>query len=70
MKMNMKKLGKMFLIFEFSISKLGYVVIFIKIGEKKFLTHFLRHFRLIKAKMKIKKHLEKQVRFLNSPYQN
>ena len=36
MKMKVKKYGKMFSIFQFSISKLGYVVIFMKIGKKIF----------------------------------
>ena len=36
MKMKMKKFGKMTSIFEFSISKLGYVAIFMKILGKNF----------------------------------
>ena len=36
MKMRMKKFGRMNLIFEFSISKLGYMTIFMKILQKKF----------------------------------
>ena len=36
MKMKMKKYGKISLIFEFPTSKLVYVVIFMKIREKKF----------------------------------
>ena len=36
MKMQMKKFERMNLIFEFSISKLGYVTIFMKILQKKF----------------------------------
>ena len=50
--MRMKKIGRMNLIFDFSISNLGYMAIFMKIWEKK-LTHFLRHFWLIRAKMKV-----------------
>ena len=48
-----KKYGKMSSIFEFSILKLGYVAILMKIWKKK-LTYFLRHFWLIEAKMKMK----------------
>ena len=71
MKMKIKRFGKMSLIFELSISKLGYVAIFLKIWEKFFLTHFARHFWLIKTKMKMKiKRFGKWVWFLNSPYQN
>ena len=40
----MKKYGKMSSIFELSISKLGYVAVFMKICKK--MTHFLRHFFL------------------------
>ena len=40
-KMRMKKFGRMNLILEFSISKLGYMTIFMKIGEGKKLTYFL-----------------------------
>ena len=40
MKMKMKKYGKISLIFEFSTSKLVYVVIFMKIREKKFYPSF------------------------------
>ena len=43
MMMKMKKYEKMSPLFEFFISKLGYVAIFMKI-LKKFLTHLLRHF--------------------------
>ena len=39
----MKKLGKMNLIFEFSVSKLGYMAIFMKIWEES-LTHFFKTF--------------------------
>ena len=49
----MKKYGKMFLVFEFSVSKLGYVVIFMKIGENSFWLN-LRHFWLIETKIKMK----------------
>ena len=41
MKMRMKKFGKMSSIFEFSISKLGYMKLFIKIWENKFFSNFL-----------------------------
>ena len=44
MKIKMKKFGKMNSIFEFSISKLGYMAIFMKICAKKILTHFAGHF--------------------------
>ena len=44
----------MSLIFQFSISKLGYKDIFMKICEKKVLTHFLGHFWLVEANMKMK----------------
>ena len=54
MKMKVKKYGEIFSIFEFSILKWGYVVIFMKIGEKKFLTDFLRNFWLTEAKIKMK----------------
>ena len=40
MKMKMKKHGKMSPIFEFSISQLSYMVIFMKICGKKVLIHF------------------------------
>ena len=50
----MKKFKKMNLIFGFSISKLSYMAIFMKICGKKFLTLFLGHFWLIEAKMKMK----------------
>ena len=53
-KMKMKKFEKMISIFEFSISKVCYVAIFMKICAKKILTDFVRHFWLIKAKMKMK----------------
>ena len=39
-KMRIKKYGEIFSIFEYSISKLGYVVIFIKIREKNFSPSF------------------------------
>ena len=52
MKMKAKKYGKMFSIFEFSISKLGYEVIFMKIGGKKFGSPF-KTFWLIEAKLKM-----------------
>ena len=51
-KMKIKKHGKMSSIFEFFISNLGYVAVFIKIWEKS-LTRFLRHVLLIEAKMKM-----------------
>ena len=54
-KMKMKKSGKMNSIFELSISKLGYMAIFMKIFVKKILTHFIGHFWLILAKMKMLK---------------
>ena len=41
MKMNVKKFGKTSSIFEFSISKLGYMELFIKIWEKIFFSKFL-----------------------------
>ena len=44
MKMKLKKYGKLSPIVEFSISKLGFMAIFMKIRRKKNLTHFLRHF--------------------------
>ena len=53
MKMKMRKYGKTNPIFEFSLSKLGYMEIFMKIWEKKYLTHFIGHFWLIEAKMKM-----------------
>ena len=40
MKMKMKKFGKMSSIFEFSISELGYMKLFIKIWEKSFFSKF------------------------------
>ena len=40
----MKKFGKMSLIFEFSISKLGYRKIFTEICGNKVLAHLLGHF--------------------------
>ena len=40
MKIKMKEFGKINLVFEFSMSKLGYARIFFEIQEKKFLTHF------------------------------
>ena len=52
-KMRMKKFRKMKLNFEFSMSKLGYATIFMKILEENNLTHFLRHFWPIVAKMKM-----------------
>ena len=52
-KMRMKKIGKMNLIFEFCISKVGYVAIFMRIWEEKKLTHFLRYFSPIEARVKI-----------------
>ena len=54
MKIKVKKFGKINLIFELSISKLGYMAIFMKIYWKKVLTHFLGHFWLIETKMKLK----------------
>ena len=51
--MKMKKIEKMSLIFEFSISKLGYTEIFIKVFGKNILTHFLGYYWLVKAKMKM-----------------
>ena len=54
MKMKIKKTGKMNSTFDFSISKLGYIAIFMKICGKNILTHFLGHFRLLEAKMKMK----------------
>ena len=44
MKIKMKKLGKMNSIFEFSISNLGHMAIFVKTCAKKILTHFLGTF--------------------------
>ena len=117
MKMKIKKFGKVSSIFKSSISKIGYMANFMKIGIKtfdqlfmtyltnrgnnkyedektwenafyfwifnikirtcdhfhdnlrtKFFINFLRHFLLMKAKMKIKiKKLEKWVRFFNFP---
>ena len=65
----MKKLGKMSLIFEFFISKLGYTEIFLKICGKRSFTHFLGHFWLVEAKIKIKiKKHGKLVWLLNSLY--
>ena len=70
LKCKWKQFGKMCLIFEFSISKLGYTEIFMKIYGKQILTHFLGYFWVnIKMKMKIK-NMGKWVRFLNLPYQN
>ena len=37
----MKKFGKMSLIYEFFILKLGYMELFIKISEKRFFSKFL-----------------------------
>ena len=37
-------------IFEFSISKLGYTEIFMKICGKKISTHFLGYYSLVKTK--------------------
>ena len=51
---NFEKFRKMSSIFEFSISKLGYMAIFMKICGKKISTHFVGHFWLSKAKMKVK----------------
>ena len=48
-----EKFRKMNLNFEFSMSKLGYVTIFIKTWEENNMTHFLRHFWPIAAKMKM-----------------
>ena len=50
----MKNLGKMNSIFEFFISKLGYMELFVKVYGKQFLTHFSGHFWQIEAKMKMK----------------
>ena len=50
--MTMIKYGKFSSIFEFSISKLEYVTN--ENRRKKCLTHFLRHFWLIEARMKMK----------------
>ena len=52
------KIWKMILIFEFSISNLGHMAIFMKICAKNYLTHFAGYFWLIEAKinMKIKKY--------------
>ena len=59
-KMRMKKFARVNLIFEFSISKLGYINIFMKIWERKMLTHFLGHFWPIEVKMKLQiKKIEK-----------
>ena len=65
MKMKIKKFGKMNSSFEFSISKLGYMAIFMKICAKKILTHFVGYFWLIEAKinMKIKKIWENESNF-------
>ena len=41
MKIKMKKCGKMSLIFEFSVSKLGHTELFMKIWEKSFFSKFL-----------------------------
>ena len=41
MKMKMKKFGKMSSVFEFSISKLGSMELFIKIWENLFFSKFL-----------------------------
>ena len=41
MKMEMKKYGKMSSLFQFYISKLGCVELFIKISEKSFFSKFL-----------------------------
>ena len=77
MKIKMKKIGKISSGFGFSISKLGYVAIFMKIWEKNSLTHFLRRFLPFlktfftnpgKNEDDDEKNLEKWVRFLNSPY--
>ena len=55
----MKKYGKISLIFEFPTSKLVYVVIFMKIREKKFNPSF-KKILTIQAEMKIKmKKMEK-----------
>ena len=51
---NFEKFRKMSSIFEFSISKLGFMAIFMKICGKKIWTHFVGHFWLSKAKMKVK----------------
>ena len=51
--MKMKKIGKMSRVYEFAISKLGDVAIFMKVCAK-FLTHFVGHFLLIEARMKMK----------------
>ena len=51
--MKMKKIGKMSPVYEFAISKLGDVAIFMKVCAK-FLTHFVGHFLLIEARMKMK----------------
>ena len=49
----MKIYGKMSSILEFAISKLVYVLVFMKVWEKTF-GPFLRHFWLIKVKLKMK----------------
>ena len=49
----MKIYGKMSSILEFAISKLAYVLVFMKVWEKTF-GPFLRHFWLIKVKLKMK----------------
>ena len=53
MKIKMKKYWKMSSIFEFSISKLGYLPIFLKIKEKKFWPIF-KTFLTNQGKMKMK----------------
>ena len=71
MKMKIKKSEKMSSIFEFSISRLCYMELFMKIYAKKFDPIFLRDFWQIEAKMKIKmKKYEKWVQFLSSAYRN
>ena len=47
--MKMKKIGKMSPVYEFAISKLGDVAIFMKVCAK-FLTHFVGHFFINRGK--------------------
>ena len=44
--MNMKKFGKMSSIFEFSVSKLGYMEVFMKIWEKNEMKKFFNYFTI------------------------
>ena len=62
----------MSLIFEFSISKLGNMEVFMKTCGKKSFHPFLRTFLTNRGKNEDEdeKISEKGVRFLNSPYQN